>query len=255
MSNISKEQILEGVNGEIKRLTRMLECRTAPLWSETAIQIWQNDLAFYRAIRTLIESSVPAEKESRAISEEAASLMDTTGGGRATADLVSAPSPGPSSSVEGYPASVKQALAVPAPLPAEVEEAMARIGVTLAFAFELRGMKSGKGVALEHGKRDSAALAVIKAALSQSTPVCREKTDMPCGKDAPQVEKGCPNPEAYPKISDIEVMSAPPTKVTREWVEETAATLACVKWRSIEEQNKWLTNRLREKGIAVEEKP
>ena len=26
MSNISKEQILEGVNGEIKRLTRMLEC-------------------------------------------------------------------------------------------------------------------------------------------------------------------------------------------------------------------------------------
>jgi len=39
-----------------------------------------------------------------------------------------APSPGPSSSIEGYPASVKQALTVPAPLPAEAEEAMDIMG-------------------------------------------------------------------------------------------------------------------------------
>ena len=39
--------------------------------------------------------SVPGEKQARPISKEAASLMDTTAGGRATADLVPAHSPAP----------------------------------------------------------------------------------------------------------------------------------------------------------------
>jgi len=53
----------------------------------------------------------------------------------------------------------------PAPLPSEVEEAMEIID----------------GLVLTDGvRKDPAAWEVIKAALSQSTPVCREKDDIPC---------------------------------------------------------------------------
>ena len=44
-----------------------------------------------------------------------------------------------------------------------------------------------------------------------------------------------------------------PVRVNREWVNETAATLICVKWTNIDAQNNWLTNRLRVKGVIVED--
>jgi hypothetical protein len=64
-----------------------------------------------------------------------------------------APSPG-SSSIEGYPASVKQALTVPAPLPAEVEGAVDFI-------------RMAEGADAEEHALLQEAVAVLKAALSK----------------------------------------------------------------------------------------
>ena len=62
----------------------------------------------------------------------------------------------------------------PAPLPKEVEEAMDKVaGILSGWSFH-SGFPSEEGLA---------ALAVIRAALSQSTPVCRAKDDIPCGKE------------------------------------------------------------------------
>ena len=76
----------------------------------------------------------------------------------------------------------------PAPLPAEVEAAMERMDFAIGDAYSARqDLTTQKGYTRAKAKEDCdmdhAALAVIRAALSQSTPVCRAKDDIPCGKE------------------------------------------------------------------------
>ena len=89
------------------------------------LQSWPGDMALssddIADLFALIESS----GEKGRIPSVAGELIDREW---AEDEEQPAPSPGPSSSIEGYPASVKQALTVPAPLPAEAEEAMDIMG-------------------------------------------------------------------------------------------------------------------------------
>jgi hypothetical protein len=63
------------------------------------LYIGKRDEPYYRIILALLDAALANRKKDEPISEEAASLMDTTAGGRATADLVSVPAPQPEQSV------------------------------------------------------------------------------------------------------------------------------------------------------------
>ena len=63
-SGVSREEMLGRANREIGRLTRILESRKVPLWSETAIQMWRDDMAFYQSIHALILAP-PGELENQ----------------------------------------------------------------------------------------------------------------------------------------------------------------------------------------------
>jgi len=131
----------------------------------------------------------------------------------------SAPSPGPSGekdgmAIEPLDGSVRNP---PAPLPAEVEEAMERMADVVREAFWGRSDERAK---------DESALAVIRAALSQSAPVCREKTDIPCQT----------------------------IKVTRGWFDDLMSEGWVIGEYSDRSPEKAIAM-LREKGIVIEEKP
>jgi len=51
---MTNAEILERVKAEIVRFTKYIEWRKPPLWSESAIFMWQNDLDFYQAVEKML---------------------------------------------------------------------------------------------------------------------------------------------------------------------------------------------------------